>query len=250
MKLSAVIIAKNAQDQIKEAILSIKFADEIIVVNNNSNDDTARIAKSLGAKVMDYTTASFAQLRNYGLEKASGEWVLYIDTDERIDSELAKEIKQKISDEKLQKTVAYKIKRKNFYLGNHQWPYIEKLERLFKKEMLKGWQGKLHESPIIDGNVGELNGFLLHYTHRDLTSMLNKTIEWSEIEAELRLKANHPEITWWRLPRVMLSSFWEFYIKQGGWRVGTAGLVESIYQSFSIFITYAKLWELQQKNKR
>ena len=79
--------------------------------------------------------------------------------------------------------------------------------------------------------------------------MISKTIEWSQIEAELRFNANHPKITWWRFPRVMLSAFFDSYIKQGGWRVGTAGIIESIYQAFSIFITYAKLWEKQLKMK-
>ena len=132
-------------------------------------------------------------------------------------------------------------------MGNHEWPYIEKLERLFRKDSLKGWKGKLHESPIIDGAIGDLDGFLLHYSHRNLSEMLKKTIEWSKIEAELRFKANHPKVTWWRIPRVMITAFFDSYIKQEGWKVGAIGLIESLYQSFSMFITYATLWEMQEK---
>jgi len=79
--------------------------------------------------------------------------------------------------------------------------------------------------------------------------MVDKTLGWSKTEAELRFDSNHPKITWWRFPRVMISAFVNSYIIQGGWRVGTAGLVESIYQAFSIFITYARLWEKQLKMK-
>jgi hypothetical protein len=96
---------------------------------------------------------------------------------------------------------AYKLKRKNYYLGENEWPYIEKLERLFKKDKLKGWQGKLHETAVVEGKISELEGFLLHYTHRDLTSMVNKTLEWSKVEAELRFESNHPKMTWWRFPQ-------------------------------------------------
>ena len=77
--------------------------------------------------------------------------------------------------------------------------------------------------------------------------MIKKTNQWSEIEAELLFKANHPEMTWWRFLRVMLIKFWNSYIGQGGWKVGVPGLIESIYQAFSYFIVYAKLWEKQQR---
>ena len=247
MKLSVVIIARNAENIIEHAIKSVDFADEIIVIDNSSSDKTLEIAKKNKALVFSCKTDSFSQLRNYGHEKAKGEWILYIDSDERITDELKKEI---ISVIKLDlDIVAYKIKRKNFYLGVHEWPYVETMMRLFLNSKLKKWTGILHESPVVDGNVGVLNNFLLHYTHQNLSSMLTKTIEWSNYEAKLRFEANHPKMSWWRFPRVMLSAFLNSYIKQGGWRIGTVGLIESIYQAFSMFITYAKLWELQDKNE-
>ena len=97
--------------------------------------------------------------------------------------------------------------------------------------------------------IGMLEGYLLHYTHRDLKSMVEKTMEWSKVEAELRYKSGHPKITWWRFPRVMLTAFFDSYIRQGGWKAGAVGLIESMYQSFSIFVTYARLWEMQQEKK-
>ena len=79
--------------------------------------------------------------------------------------------------------------------------------------------------------------------------MLAKTIKWSDTEAQLRYKNNHPRMTWWRFPRVILQAFYQSYIVQQGYKVGTVGVVESLYQSFSMFVTYAKLWELQQKKE-
>jgi len=244
-KISAVIIAKNAEDLISDCLESVKFCDEIVIVDSGSSDKTVQIAQKFGARVFEISGADFSEMRNLGLQKSTGDWILYVDTDERVSSELKSDIKGKIS--KIDEFAAFKLKRKNFYFGNNEWPYIEKLERLFRKEKLKGWHGKIHESPAIEGKVGTLDGFLLHYTHRDLSAMVNKTIEWSETEAELRFKNNHPKMTWWRFPRVMTTAFLDSYVKQKGYKAGVAGLVESVYQSFSIFITYARLWELQNK---
>ncbi len=243
IKISAIIITKNAENLIADCLDSLSFCEEIVVIDSKSEDRTREIAEKMGAKVFEYNFQDFSQARNFGLEKASGEWIVYVDSDERVTKELASEIKSKTL---LKNFSAFRIKRKNFYFGNNEWPYIEHLERVFKKDKLEGWYGRLHESPKIKGNIGTLEGFLFHYTHRNLASMVNKTIEWSRIEAELRYKSDHPKMTWWRFPRVMLTAFSDSYIRQGGWRVGVMGLVESIYQSFSIFITYARLWEMQQ----
>jgi glycosyltransferase involved in cell wall biosynthesis len=253
-KISAIIIAKNEENMIADCLDSVSFCDEIIIVDGGSEDRTVELAKRMGAKVYPLETNDFSKLRNFGLEKAKGDWVLYVDTDERVSDGLKDEIKHLTKDsDRVGKLNAYSLKRKNFYLGTsakNEWPYIEKLERLFKKENLKGWKGELHESPIIHGTIGELDGYLLHYTHRDLTLMLNKTIEWSKIEAELRFKAGHPQMVWWRFLRVMFTAFFDWYIRQKGYKLGTVGLIESIYQMFSMFITYARLWEMQQiKNK-
>ncbi len=124
------------------------------------------------------------------------------------------------------------------------------MERLFWKDSLIKWKGKVHESPVVSGSVGILNEPLLHYTHRTLDEMVNKTNEWSATEAKLRYEAGHPPVVWWRFIRVMFTAFSDSYFIQGGWKAGVTGLIESIYQSFSIFITYAKLWELQESKKQ
>lgn len=243
IKISAIIIAKNEEDKIADCIDSLSFCSEILVINNASVDRTAEIAKRMGAKVFENDTVDFSKLRNFGLEKASMSWVFYVDADERVSVDLRKNIGN-ILDLTFS---GYSVFRKNFYLGENAWPRIEKMQRLFFKEKLKGWKGALHESPILEGNIGQMEGYLFHYTHRNLSQMLKKTIEWSKIEANLRYESNHPKMTWWRFPRVMATSFFDYYFIQGGYKIGTAGLIESIYQSFSTFITYARLWEMQNK---
>lgn len=249
MKLSVVIISKNAQNDIADAIACVSFADEVIIVDSGSTDLTVDVAKRLKAEVFEHESLNFSELRNFGLSKARGDWIFYLDTDEVVDKILEDSIKRQIG-EKNNKFSAFKISRKNFYFGNHEWPYVEQIQRLFKRKALKGWYGVLHESPKIDGEIGVLDGFLLHYTHKNLSSMLEKTMQWSDLEAKLRFEAGHPKMTWWRFLRVMLTAFFDSFIKQNGYKAGVVGILESFYQSFSIFITYAKLWELQKNEKR
>lgn len=241
MNISAIIITRNEEHNIKECLTTLGFANEIIVIDNGSCDQTVDIAQKYKARVFKINGLDFSYLRNIGKEKAKGNWLFYIDADERVPETLGNEIGNIVS--KTDYTAFYLL-RVNYYLGT-LWPKKEKMIRLMKKEALIGWQGILHESPIVRGKIGLLETPLLHYTHADLASMIEKTNEWSEIEAQSRFKANHPQMSWWRFFRVMISSFWHSYIQEGGWRVGTVGLIESTYQSFSMFITYAKLWERQ-----
>lgn len=243
MNISAIIIARNEERDISDCLKSLKFVPEIIVIDNGSKDQTVRIAESMGAKVIIQKGLDFSYLRNLGREKAHHEWLLYIDADERVTDELSSEIKKAISIKSSYK--AFYLVRRNYYLGA-RWPKNEKMIRLMRKDYLIGWQGSLHESPQITGKTGLLNSYLMHFTHDNLSDMVTKTNEWSDIEAQLRYKNNHPRMTTLRFIRVMVLAFYHSFIRDLGWQAGTKGLIESIYQSFSLFITYAKLWEKQK----
>lgn len=255
LKLSIVIIARDEEKIIKDCLESAKWADEIVLVDTGSADKTFQIAKKYGAKIIKLPVSKekdFSKWRNEGLKAAQGEWILYIDADERVTPELKKEIQEVITKTEYE---AYEIPRRNYYLGKEMhyggaWP--DYVRRLFLKKKLKGWQEKLHEHPVVDGEWGRLESPLIHQTHRDLSSMVEKTREWSKIEAELLFKnysGGHPPVTWWRILRIMLTEFWHRGIKLQGLRDGTVGWIEVIFQMFSRFITYARLWELQQKKK-
>lgn len=244
--ISAIIIAKNEEEMIADCLDSVSFCDEIILVDNESTDRTVEIAKHMGAVVVKTANPSFAEKRNIGLSTAKGKWVLYIDADERVTSALREEIQAVLANKQSEHT-AYVLPRKDFVYGNHEWPYIGNMERLFKRSTLKEWYGALHETPRYEGSLGELTQFLNHFTRRSITQMVNKTIMWSETEAQLRIDAKHPMMTWWRFPRVMMTAFFDSYIRQKGYKSGVAGIVESMYQMYSMFITYARLWEKQQE---
>lgn len=247
-RISAIVIVRNEEGRIAWCLSCLMWVYEVIVIDNGSTDITREIAKQYGATVISAgDVRDFAKLRTIGKEKARGEWLLYIDADETVTEELAKEIKEAIND---QSSVfsGYEIRRKNYYLG-HEWPGDEHILRLMRKDALEQWYGELHETARAKGEIGRLDNPILHDTHRTLEEMVAKTNEWSEAEAKLRFDTGHPKVSWWRLLRVVKTGFFDSFILKGGWRAGTPGWIESIYQAFSMFITYAKLWEKQQSNK-
>ncbi|MBI3379799.1 glycosyltransferase family 2 protein [Candidatus Gottesmanbacteria bacterium] len=246
MNISAIIISRNEEENISACIKALDFADEIIVIDNCSSDNTRELAEKSGAKVYEISGLDFSYLRNIGKEKAASQWLLYIDADERVSKNLSIEIKKAVKNP--ESNSAFSIVRKNYFLGKPS-PKLERINRLIKKDALIGWHGSLHESPIITGSIGELQFYLLHYTHKNISSMVAKTNEWSAIEAQLLYKSNHPLMREWRFFRILVTSFFRSYIQNQAWKMGTTGFIESTYQAFSNFITYAKLWEKQNKSE-
>ncbi|OGG11615.1 hypothetical protein A2Z00_04540 [Candidatus Gottesmanbacteria bacterium RBG_13_45_10] len=246
--ISAIVLTRNEQDHIGGCLESISWVDELVVIDNASTDKTVQIAKTHGAKVIVAKEKDFSILRTIGLRHATGEWIVYVDADERVTPALKEELLRIVKSEHTNQPKGYYMKRNNFYLGK-RWPCQDKMQRFFYRKSLKSWFGALHETAIVDGDVGVLHAPLDHFTHRTLEEMVAKTNVWSVSEARLRFQGGHPPIVWWRLLRVMMTGFGDSFFRQGGWRAGTVGWIESIYQGFSMFITYAKLWEMQQGDK-
>lgn len=232
---------------IGDCIRSLAFADEVVVIDSNSSDRTKSVAEKLGARVLEHPFKNYADQRIYAKKQAKGIWVLYVDADERVSKKLASEIIAMVNQEpsSMNQVAAYKIPRKNFYLGNHEWPSIEYLERLFLKSSLQKWEGAVHEHALYRGSLGILKNYLIHYTHRDLSTMISKTNTWGDSEARMLYSSHHPKMNAIRFLRIMVTKFFYSYFTQNGWKAGTAGLVESMYQAFSYFTIYAKLWEMQ-----
>jgi glycosyltransferase involved in cell wall biosynthesis len=248
--LSAIIITKNEEQMIVECLKSLDFVDEMLVIDNGSIDRTDHLAQKQGAEIFKSDATDYSQLREFGLRCAKGDWVLYIDADERVSLELKQEI---ITTIKTSSASVFALPRTNYYLGipMHYGGWGgDYVIRLFRRPALFGWQGELHEQPKFIGNLQKLSQPLIHYSHRDLSSMVNKTLNFTAFEANLRLAAHHPPVTWWRFFRVMLTEFWYRFVILSAWRDGPEGIIDGLFQVFNTFIIYARLWELQYESRR
>lgn len=244
--ISVIILGQNVAEEIGMSFETSKFADEIIFVDTftGSTDDTLKIARQYKAKIVKSPSYNFSDWRNDGFKAAKSDWLLYLDSDERLTDKLVAEIKKTI-DNPLHS--AYTISRYEVFLGKHlnHWP-DSKVLRLMKKSALLGWIGKLHEQPKIEGTIGDLKEQMVHLSHKNIDEKVTSTLKWSKLEAEMLFKANHPKMVGWRFFRIIFTEFWVRFVRQGLWRDGTEGIIEVIYQMFSVFITYVRLWELQR----
>jgi len=250
--LSVVILTNNEEDRVKACLESVKWADEIIIIDGGSSDHTIEIAKKYTNKIIKSDNNDFAVRRNQGMKEAKGEWVLYLDSDEEVTPGLKKEMQSiidKDTDTDTENYVAYAIPRKNIILGREMihggwWP--DYVKRLFRKDALIKWEGDLHEEPVFNGQIGHLKNPIIHYKHNNLSEMVEKTNKWSEIEAKLLLESGHPLMSWWRFIRIMLTEAWFRIVVNRAFLDGTEGIIYAIYQVWSKFISYGKLWEMQK----
>jgi len=250
IQLSAIIVVKDEEKMISECLQSLDFVGEVVVIDTGSTDNTKKIAEKHGARVIIYTSGkSYSDWRNKGLAESKGSWVLYIDADERVSIKLKQEILRTITSRSDQYS-AYAIPRSNIIFGKafrHGGWWPDYVKRLYQKNALKKWTGNLHEEPVFEGELGHLDNHLDHVKHETIFEMVEKTNKWSLIEAQLMLDAKHPPMNIRRFLTAMFREFWYRMIRHAAFLDGKAGIMMAIYQVFSRFVSYAKLWELQIK---
>ena len=243
-KLSVVILTKNEEKNIKACIESISFASEILVIDDNSTDSTRTIAKKMGAKVYIRTLDDFASQRNFGLTKVTGDWVLFIDADERVPRELAHEIVDSINSED---EFFYKIPRKNKifgkYLEHTDW-YPDYQYRLFEKGKGK-WGRKVHEQLETKLTGRELDKSLLHDNYETIQQFVDKNFGiYADYEADLLISSGY-KFQPADLVSKPINEFLRRFFASRGYLDGVHGLVASTLVSFGTFVVYAKVWEKQ-----
>ncbi|MBI5356993.1 glycosyltransferase family 2 protein [Candidatus Collierbacteria bacterium] len=250
MKLSAIVITKNAADKIEDCLESLKFADEVIVVDSGSTDATKDIAVKAGAKFFKVDNIGYSHSRNVGAQKAKGEWLLYVDADERVTENLQKEILPNLP--KSPNFQSFKIYRKNIILGQwlrHGGWWPDPVHRLIKKSALREWQGELHEYPVVEGEAGTITEPIVHYSKNSISEMVKNSRQFAPIEAELKLKAGHPPVKIYHFILAMWGEFWTRGILKAGWLDGVVGIIEIFYQMFHQFMVYSILWQMQQTKR-
>jgi glycosyltransferase involved in cell wall biosynthesis len=248
-KVSVTVITLNEAEHIGAAIDSAAWADEIVVVDCGSTDGTADIARAKGATVLSREWSGYVDQKNYAAERASHDWIFSLDADERIPPALAAEIQGLISSEPPRR--GYRVPRVTFYLG--RWIrttdfYPDFQTRLYDRRAAR-WRGKhVHESVAVDGPVGQLHHDLEHYSFRDLRDHLDRVNHYTTLAARQMKEAGrragpldllvHP-----------LAAFLRNYILRRGMLDGTAGLTISLVNAYSVFLKFAKLWEIQRNPK-
>jgi glycosyltransferase involved in cell wall biosynthesis len=246
-EITAVIIAKNEAQMLKNCIETLQWCSEILVIDDGSTDDTAKIAEQTGARVIQYSNTSFAKLRNEALKHVKTNWIFYIDADERVTPTLAKEIMVQME---TSEAGALLMHRSNIFFGRtfaHGGWEQDTVTRIFRKSDLKEWQGMIHESPIFNGEVVTLQTPLIHFSHRNIVSGLHKTASWTPMEAELLYESGLPKVGVLTILRKGCMEFLRRGVLKKGYKDGEAGLVEAIIQGINRMLVYAQVWELQQK---
>lgn len=242
--ISVVISAWNCEDKIERTISSVSWADEIIVVDNDSTDLTVQLAKKFTKKIFHRKNNSMLNVnKNFGFTKAMGDWILCIDSDEVIPPELSKEIKEKVHSSQV---VGYWIPRKNIIFGKwiqHGLWWPDKQLRLFRRGQGRFPEKHVHEYIAVDGATADLSNCLIHYNYESVSQYLRKldTI-YTENEVS-NLLAAHYQVSWQDAIRFPVSDFLKVYFAQEGYKDGLHGLVLAIFQSFYSFVVFAKLWE-------
>lgn len=245
--ITAVIIAKNEFQMLANCIETLRWCDEVVVIDNGSTDQTSQLAESLGARVVSFQADSFAQLRTKGLKFCKTDWIMYIDADERVTPQLSQEILVHMETNDAQ---VLRLRRQNFCYGfelNAGGWESDFVERVFFRTAISGWEGDIHESPIYEGTVFTLHHPLWHLTHRSTSENLLKSASWTPIEAKLLADANEPSVKPLLIWRKFLMEFFRRYVLKKGSKDGMVGFVEAFSQALNRALVYIQVWELQQK---
>jgi glycosyltransferase involved in cell wall biosynthesis len=221
--LTAIVITQNEEENIGECLESVRFADEIMVVDSFSTDSTPDIALRHGARLLQHQYVSLAAQRNWAIPQASHDWVLILDADERVTPELREEMVRVL---RAPGRDGYEMKRRNFFLGReirHSGWQNDWVLRLFPKAKGRYPEKHAHERLVIDGRTARLRGRLLHYSYRtmdDYWRKLERYAEWNAMDAAKRgarvsrlYALLHPPLR-----------FLKAYLLQGGFLDGRAGL--------------------------
>jgi glycosyltransferase involved in cell wall biosynthesis len=243
---SVIIAAKNEADEIAECIASVSWAAEIIVVENDSSDDTVSVARSAGATVFSHPFTTIGRQRNAAIARARHEWMFVVDADERGTAALRDEIARAMASGG--SAVAFRVRRRNFFLGReirHGGWERDRPIRLFRSRMRYD-ERLVHEHVMADGPVGDLTEPLIHYPYASLSeyfAKLDRYSRWWAEQSYARGRRTGPVTIAIRPPARFLS----MYVLRAGFLDGAAGVVVAVLAAMSVAAKYARLWELSRE---
>lgn len=239
--VSAVIIARNEEEVIEGAIASCAFANEVLVVDGGSTDGTVHRAKLAGGRIVERPFDDFARQRNYALSQAKGEWVLFVDADERVTPELRAEIEALDP-----RADCYAVPRKNMALGQWlDWHFggADAPRRLVRTAVARYGDAKVHEVvEVSTGRYGTLSQPLLHLTHRSAGALVDKINRYAELEAADAVAGGARQPSRRAILASFPRAFWRYW-RSGLNKEGDVGAIEAVLLAFNRTLVTIKIWE-------
>ncbi|RAJ13161.1 glycosyltransferase family 2 protein [Olleya aquimaris] len=239
--LTVIIPTYNEENYLENALRSVRFADQIIVVDSMSTDKTVEIAERYNCKVLSRKFDNFSNQKNHALQYATGEWILFIDADERVPNALKQEI---IAAMNSNKHAGYKLNFPHFYMNRFLYNHSDNVTRLVKRDNCK-FEGLVHEKLIVEGTIGQLKNPVLHFTYKGLLHYISKKDSYAWFQAEQLLKKGK-KATYFHLAFKPFYRFFSSYILRRGFMDGIPGLAVASINAYGVFSRYVKLMLLQR----
>jgi len=248
VKLTVTVITRNEAARIADALASVAWADEILVIDSHSTDDTAAIAARYATRVEIRDWPGYSDQKNYAADRAAHDWILSIDADERVTPELAAEIRQVLASGPTAR--GFRIPRVTQYLGrwirSTDW-YPDYQLRLYDRRAGR-WNGRrVHESVQLEGTAGVLRHDLQHFAYRNISDHLATIDRYTTLAAEQWRDEGRRTTAFGAVLHAKLA-FLRNYVLRGGIRDGAPGFLVSVLNSYYVFLKLAKLWELQDRS--
>jgi len=243
--ISCAIVVFNEERNIREALASVAWMDEIIAVDSYSTDRTVEICREFTPHVFQRKWNGFGEQKNSAIDRATSDWVFILDADERVSDDLRAEIQRVLETSTPAGPVAYSLPRKNYYYGKWiRWGgvYPDYQLRLFRRGVGRLDDSEPHNRFVFEGLHGDLTHALDHYTERTIEDHFKKFNNFTTLAARERGKTKKT-VRWTDLTVRPLFTFWKYYFKRQGFRDGVHGLIICVFASMYTFVKYAKLWD-------
>jgi glycosyltransferase involved in cell wall biosynthesis len=242
--LSVLLPTYNEESMLVDCLESVKWADEILVVDSYSTDQTVKIVNKYGARIIQHEYINSAKQKNWAIPQCAHEWVLQIDADERLDPTLQNEIRNLLAHPPADLD-GYKINFKHHILGRwvkHAGLYPEYHLRLFRRDLGRFQNREVDAHVIVPGKVGSMQGHILHYGVESFSQRLRAIDRYTRYEADEREKRGK-RFSWFNIAIRPLAAFVYYFFYKQGFLEGVRGLALSVLKADFVFWTYAKLWE-------
>ena len=247
INLSVMVITYNEEENIRQCLESVKWADEVIVVDSFSTDQTFQISKEYTDKIFQRAWEGFGPQKQFALEQTTLDWVLSIDADERVSTELKEEILSNWN--RLQRD-AYDIPFHFYWLGKRlrfSGYGKERHVRLFRRQRAR-FEGLIHEKLLIEGETGRLNNPIIHASYKNIEDYFNKFNLYSTLVARQKYETGKGISFQFQI----VGCLWDFfhrYVLKLGLLDGMPGFLWAVFSSFHRLVKYAKLWEMERQRR-